>query len=160
MTDEQIMQFVLYRAEQAGRLVKLSNPKLVLCRNGNSIFLAVRFNGWKDAFLVRFTNNLRRGMFKVKPQDAMFDAWKAQFIKDGISETGYDLSSLPASVKHFVSYAIVDALKTKGMGFDLFSISFSDDLEIIRPDESYEEAAIETDLLCFASEEVNEILDF
>ena len=59
----------------------------------------------------------------------------------------YDVDTLPGWTKHFVSYAIIDALKTKGTGFDAFAISNLGDIELIRPEETYEEAAIETDLL-------------
>ena len=49
-----------------------------------------------------------------------------------------------------MSYAIIEALQTKGYGFDLFCINFGTDPELIDPDETYEEAAIETDLLDFS----------
>ncbi len=152
MTDEQIVKFIIYRAQKAGQPLKLTNPKLVIYANAcSAIYLAVRFDGYEDPFLVRFTQGTARGIFKIKPQDPSFDAWKTKLFAENGSkfEVDYDLSKLPPCVKHFVSYAVIKALKTKGMGFDLFNLSFKPDPEIIRPSESYEEAAIETDLVDF-----------
>lgn len=152
MTDEQIVKFIIYRAQKAGQPLKLTNPKLVIYANaGSTIYLAVRFNGYEDPFFIRFTQGTARGIFKIKPQDPSFAAWKTTLFNENGSkfEIDYDLSKLPPCVKHFVSYAIIEALKTKGMGFDLFNLSFKPDPEIIRPSESYEEAAIETDLADF-----------
>ena len=152
MTDEQIFKFIIYRAQKAGQPLKLTNPKLVIYANAcSAIYLAVRFDGYEDPFLVRFTQGTARGIFKIKPQDPSFADWKAELFKENGPkfEIDYDLSKLPPCVKHFVSYAVIEALKTKGMGFDLFNLSFKPDPEIIRPSESYEEAAIETDLADF-----------
>lgn len=151
MTDKQIVQFIIYRAQKAGQPLKLTNPKLVIYANaGSNIYLAVRFDNYKDPFLVRFTQGTVRGIFKIKPQDPSFADWRAELFKENSSiEVDYDLSKLPPCVKHFVSYAVIEALKTKGIGFDLFNLSFKPDPEIIRPSESYEEAAIETDLVDF-----------
>ena len=151
MTDEQIVKFIIYRAQKVGQPLKLTNPKLVIYANaGSNIYLAVRFDNYKDPFLVRFTQGTARGIFKIKPQDPNFADWRAGLFKEnGSIEVDYDISKLPPCVKHFVSYAVIEALKTKGMGFDLFNLSFKPDPEIIRPSESYEEAAIETDLADF-----------
>ena len=152
MTDTQIVQFITYRAQKAGQPLKLFNPKLVIYANvGSTIYLAVRFDNYENPFLVRFTQGTIRGIFKIKPQDPSFADWKAKLFSENGStfEVDYDLSKLPSCVKHFVSYAIIEALKTKGMGFDLFNLSFKPDPEIIRPSESYEEAVIETDLADF-----------
>ena len=153
MTDEQIVQFIVHRAQASGLPLNLHNPKLVLYRNnGSSLYLGVKFEDYVDPFLVRFTNGSSRGMFKVKPQDPMFEPWRQRFCSEHSSTftAEYVLSELPSCVKHFVSYAIIEALKTKGMGFDLFSLSFKTDPMLIRPEESYEEAAIETDLADFS----------
>lgn len=152
MTDEQIVKFIIYRAQKAGQPLKLTNPKLVIYANaGSTIYLAVRFDGYEDPFFVRFTQGTARGIFKIKPQDPSFAVWKAKLFAENGSkfEIDYDLFKLPSCVKHFVSYAVIEALKTKGMGFDLFNLSFKPDPEIIRPSESYEEASIETDLVDF-----------
>ena len=56
MTDEQIVKFIIYRAQKAGQPLKLTNPKLVIYANeGSNIYLAVRFDNYKDPFFVRFT---------------------------------------------------------------------------------------------------------
>lgn len=152
MTDEQIVQFITHRAQISGQPLQLRNPRLVIYRNNSSIlFLGVKFENYTDTFLVRFTNGTQRGVFKIKPQDPSFEPWRQQFCKEhgAIFNADYDLSKLPPCVKHYISFAIIEALKTNGMGFDLFSFSFKDDLEIIRPSESYEEATIETDLADF-----------
>ena len=152
MTDEQIVQFIVHRAQISGQPLQLHNPKLVLYRNnGSSLYLGVKFEDYVDSFLVRFTDGSRCGMFKIKPQDPVFESWQQElFNKHGRTFTiDYVLSELPPCVKHFVSYAIIEALKTKGMGFDLFALSFKTDPMLIRPEETYEEAAIETDLVDF-----------
>ena len=152
MTDEQIVQFIVHRAQISGQPLQLHNPKLVLYRNNSSsLYLGIKYEDYADPFLVRFTHGSSRGMFKVKPQDPTFEPWRQKFCSEhGPTFTAdYILSELPPCVKHFVSYAVIDALKTKGMGFDLFNLSFKTDPEIIRPEETYEEAAIETDLADF-----------
>ena len=148
MTDKQIVQFILHRAAQNGQKFKLNNPKLIIYRNCQSLFLAVRFDGFKDPFMVRFVDGSRRGIFKINPYCKEFEEWKTTVIKD-YDDIDYDIDSLPACVKRFVSCAFIKALKNKGMGFDLFSISFHVDPLLVSPNESYEEAAIETDLMDF-----------
>ena len=153
MTDEQIVQFIVHRAQISGQPLQLHNPKLVIyCHHTSSLYLGIKYEDCADPFLVRFINGSSCGLFKVKPQDAAFEIWRQQLYRvNGYGFTlDYNLSELPPCVKHFVSYAIIDALKTKGMGFDLFSFSFKTDPMLIRPEESYEEAVIETDLADFS----------
>lgn len=162
MTDEQIVQFIVHRAQISGMPLKLHNPKLVIyCNRTSSLYLGVKYEDYEVPFLVRFTNNSSRGMFKIKPQDAAFELWRQQLYRvNGFDFTvDYTLSELPPCVKHFVSYAIIEALKTKGMGFDLFNLSFILDLELVRPEESYEEAVIETDLADFSFDSPAELTE-
>ena len=158
MTDKQIANFILYRAQQAGRPLKLTSPRLVLHKEMSPLlYLGIVFNtssGNNTAlFLVRFTNRFNRGMFKINLDTKDFKEWfseqMAQRGKFYPLNIDYDLNALPQSLKHFVSYAIIEALKTNGMGFDAFSLSYNDDLELIRQNETYEEVAIESDLMCF-----------
>ena len=152
MTDEQIVQFLLYRAKKNGCSLKLSNPKLVIYKsNMPALYLAIRFDGHNEPFILRFTNGTVRALFKIKVDNIEFISWRNKLIKQHSNsfEIEYDLNDVPSCVKHFVSYAIIESLKTKGMGFDLFAISFNNDVELINPNESYEEVAIETDLLDF-----------
>ena len=148
MTDEQIVQFLLYRAKKNGCSLKLSNPKLVIYK---ARYLAIRFDGHNEPFILRFTNGTVRALFKINVDNEEFISWKKELVCKHANnfEIEYDLNDVPACVKHFVSYAIIESLKTKGMGFDLFAISFNNDIELINPNESYEEVAIETDLLDF-----------
>ena len=152
MTDKQIAQFVLYRAKKSGQQLNLTCPKLVIYKRGRKLFLAVRFDGHTEPFIVRFTRGDVRGLFRLDTlDDPVFKVWLQEYDNRQVNnmwyERDYDLDHLPASLKHYVSYAIIEALKSKGYGFDLFSISYSIDLDLIQPNETYEEAAIEADLM-------------
>ncbi len=150
MTDKQIVQFVLHRAALGGQHLGFSSPKLVIYISGSSMLLAVKYNNSDEIFLLRFKNGTRRSLFKldepINKAGEAFGKWKktAKQVNDVVLE--YSLDMLPANIKHYVSYAFIDALKTNGMGFDLFSFSY-DDISIIKPNETYEEASIEADLM-------------
>lgn len=150
MTDEQIVQFLVYKAKKNGQLLKLFNPRLVIYNSNNGLtsYLAMMYENNPQPFFVRFVHGSTRGIFKIKIKDIEPEYWRSHFLNKNIIE--YDLTKIPASIKHFVSYAIIEALQTKGYGFDLFGINFGTDPELIDPDETYEEAAIETDLLDFS----------
>ena len=160
MTDKQIVQFILHRAQQNGQPLKLTNPRLVVvCMNGMRFpYLAVIFDGHNEPFMLRFTENNVRAIFKIKIEDDAYLAWRAELSSkyNAFSKTSnracivdYDLDTLPACVKRFVSRAVVNALQTKGMGFDMFAISFRQDIKLIDASETYEMAAIESDLMDF-----------
>ena len=159
MTDKQIIQFILHRAQQNGQPLKLSNPRLVIYKNtARYPYIAVMFDGHNEPFMLRFTENNVRAIFKLKMDNIEYLAWRdelshkcIEFAKtsSGAFTVDYDLDTLPACVKHFVSYAIIKALQTKGMGFDMFAISFKQDIKLIDASETYEMAAIETDLMDF-----------
>ena len=159
MTDKQIVQFILHRAQQNGQPLKLTNPRVVVYKNTMQFpYLAVMFDGHAEPFMLRFTENNVRAVFKIKMEDSEYLAWRAELNSkfNAFSKTSssaftvdYDLDALPACVKHFVSYAIIKALQTKGMRFDMFAISFNQDIKLIDASETYEMAAIETDLADF-----------
>lgn len=121
-------------------------------------YLAVMFDGHNEPFMLRFTENNVRAIFKLKIEDGEYLAWRAELSSryNAFSKTSnraftvdYDIETLPSCVKHFVSRAVVNALQTKGMGFDMFAISFKQDIKLIDASETYETAAIETDLMDF-----------
>ncbi len=160
MTDKQIVQFLLFRAQRNSQHLNLSNPRLVIYKNtARYPYLAIMFDGHNEPFMLRFTENNSRAVFKLKMDNAEYLAWREElsrrcmeFLKTsngGAFTIDYDLDSLPACVKHYVSYAIIQALQTNGMGFDLFAISFNQDIKIVDASETYEMAAIETDLMVF-----------
>lgn len=150
MTDKQIVKFVLHRAAIGGQQFGFSSPKLVIYFSGPTTLLAVKYNNSDEIFLLRFKNGTFRALFKlnepINKAGEAFDKWKktAKQVNNVVLE--YSLDMLPANIKHYVSYAFIDALKTDGMGFDLFSFSY-DDISIIKPNETYEEASIEADLM-------------
>lgn len=150
MTDKQIVQFVLRRATIGGQRFGFSSPKLVIYFSGPLPLLAVKYNNIDDIFLLRFTHGKRRCLFKLnepanKAGEA-FDKWKKTAKQVNDTDLEYSLDTLPANIKHYVSYAIIEALKTNGMGLDMFTFSH-DDISIIKPSETYEEASIEADLM-------------
>lgn len=149
MTDKQIVQFILHRAEVNGQMLQLHSPKLVVFQHSANrpLFLGIRYENSKDVFFVRFLNGDQRGLFKITVDESTITKLREEVKQKG--EVEYDVDTFPASVKHFVSWAVIEALKTKGIGFDLSAISFGTDPELIDPNETYEEAAIETDLLSF-----------
>ena len=150
MTDKQIVQFVLRRATIGGQQFGFSSPKLVIYFDRLSTILAVKYNNSDEIFLLRFTHGTHRCLFRlnepVKKAGEAFDKWKktAKHVNDVDLE--YSLDTLPANIKHYVSYAFIEALKTNGMGCDMFTFSY-DDISIIKPNETYEEASIEVDLM-------------
>jgi len=157
MTDEQIAKFILHRAKANAVPLKLYNPKLVIWHDSYSDFLAIKFSNDDRPFIVRFCHGTKRGLFKLKLHSEEFIKWQKQKLNEHkctAFAVDYDLPAMPSCIKHFVSYAIIEALKTRGMGFDLFSFAFPNDISLIDPTETYEEVAIETDLLGFEMDEL------
>ena len=152
MADKQIVQFILHRAAKNCKHLHISDPKLLIVKGPtSSLYLGVQFDVLSAFFFIRFTNGSKRGLFNINPADDGFKTWKESLIKahGNIFQVEYDLDMLPAYVKHYVSYAFIQALKTKEMGFDLFSAAFHDDIMLVSPNETYEEASIEIDLMDF-----------
>lgn len=151
MTDNQIAQFILHRAKRIGLLLKLTDPCLVIyCFNGSDSILAIKFNGYSEPFMLRFMSNSRRKLFMLDTDGIEPKTWKKSMLVDSYSRyIRYDIETAPKSLKKYISNAVIEALKTKGVGFDLFALSFRDDPILIDPNETYEEAAIETDLMDF-----------
>ena len=153
MTDEQLCKFMLHRAKLAGQEHNLRNPKFVIkCKFGwnNSLYLAIKYDNKTD-FFIRFVSGSNRGIFTLKVDNPEFYQWKNTLSMNyrNATEIDYDPSSVPNCVKHFISYAFIEAFKTNGIGFDLFSIDFTNDLPLIKASESYEELSIESDLTEF-----------
>ena len=161
MTDRQIANFIAYRAKANGQLLGLKDPTLIIYKYDSWLGLGIKYANYKDIFMVRFIQGDVRGIFKIKCDNADPLEWKTFIdnIKSSIAANCIAYSPndplIPACVKHFISYAIIEALKTKNVGFDLFSISYGTDPSLVDPSETYEEAAIETDLMCFEMEELN-----
>ena len=113
MTDKQIVQFILHRAQQNGQPLKLSNPRLVVYEHGMRFpYLAVLFDGHNEPFMLRFAENNSRALFKIKMEDDAYLAWRIELSSKykAFSKTSnraltvdYDLETLPSCVKHFVS---------------------------------------------------------
>lgn len=153
MTDDKLLQMLKHRATKSGQDVGLRDPEVVIVRNGPNLYLGIRYNkGCDEVFFVRFSHGTKRGMFKLTSDDNNFIAWKEALFKTLAYKSNsieFDLTTTPDCVKHIVFGTIMNALKTKGMGLDCFSLSFSaKDPVLVDVDESYEEVAIETDLLC------------
>ena len=148
MTDEQIVQFILHRATTCD--AKMINPKLVVIKNMNSLILGIKASNYNDVFMLRFLNNNKRSLFAIRPNHPKFNEWKNSLVEQhgNTFMIDYDLNAIPSYVKHYVSYAFISALNTPSLGFDIFSISYLNDPMIIRPNDTYEMAAIEIDLMC------------
>ena len=150
MTDQDIVNFIVHRADINGKQYKLRSPELVLyVPNDNTAIVALQYGNNSEPFMLRFTNGTQRGLFKLRYNREVLKPFIKQLRQSAAynSTVKYDVCTLPDWAKHFVSYAIINALKTKGMGFDAFAISHLGDIELIRPNETYEQIAIETDLL-------------
>lgn len=153
MTDEKLIQMLKYRAAQSGRDAGLKEPEVVIVRNASNLYLGIKYDVGHDyPFFVRFSSGTKRGMFKLVSDKPEFAAWKATALKNWVCGTTYcvfDPTTVPDCVKHVVFGTIMQALKTKGMGLDCFALSFTaKDPVLVDVNESYEEVAIETDLLC------------
>ena len=151
MTDKDIADFIVHRADINGKQYKLRNPELILYMpNDNTAIVALQYSNNNEPFMLRFTNGTQRGLFKLKYNREVLKPFIKQLMQSaafGQPTVKYDVDTLPGWTRHIVSCTIIDALKTKGMGVDAFAISHLGDIELIRPNETYEQAAIETDLL-------------
>lgn len=150
MTDQDIADFIVHRADINGKQYKLRSPELVLyVPNDNTAIVALQYGSNTEPFMLRFTYNNQRGLFKLKYNQEVLKPFIKQLRQSATysSIVKYDVDTLPGWTRHIVSCTIIDALKTKGMGVDAFAISHLGDIELIRPNETYEQAAIETDLL-------------
>ena len=127
MTDKQIVQFLTYRANKYGQPLGLHNAVLSICKRGSNVILAMKYEGHDEPFMVRMTKNGQCGLFVLRSDDPEFIAWKSNAIASHALDNNtcaYDLNALPNVVKHMVSMAVIDALKSKDIGLDLFAISF------------------------------------
>lgn len=151
MTDKDIADFIVHRADMNGKQYKLRSPELVLyVPNDNTAIVALQYSNNSEPFMLRFTNGTQRGLFRLRYNGEVLKPFIKQLRQSAAynSIVKYDVDTFPDWTKHLVSYAIIDALKTKGMGFDAFATTANlGDIELIRPNETYEQVAIETDLL-------------
>ena len=152
MTDQQIVNFIEYRAKKNGLEHKLYNPKLILYVGQNRFpFIGIKYENNDNVFFLRFWRNNIRAMFKIdfNINGLSVEDWISDKFKQKNGYIEYDLSSVPKNIAHYVSYAIIDALKRNNTGLDMFSYNlYGVDIKLIDPNETYEEAAIETDLMC------------
>lgn len=149
MTDYQIVKFIENRAE---KYKGGNDPRLVIYWRGGRAFIGIKFSNLDTPFIMRFTKGNQRGIFKLNTHDKEIREWCENIVASrGYYDSiviSYDLSMIPKNIKHFVSYAIIEALQTKGYGFDIFSPEYStDDIELISANETYDEVSIEVDML-------------
>ena len=152
MTDQQIVNFIEYRAKKNGLEHKLYNPKLILYVGNNRFpFIGIKYENNDNVFFLRFWRNNIRAMFKIdfNIDGLCIEDWIAEKFKQKNGYIEYDLDSIPKNFVHYVSYAIIDALKRDNTGLDMFSYNlYGVEIKLIDPNETYEEASIETDLMC------------
>ena len=150
MTDYQIVKFIENRAAQNSASHGYRDPRVVIYWISNRAFIGVKFSNVAEPFIMRFTKGNQRGLFKLQNRDDI--EWCSSIVAScghyDKTIIDYDIAMLPKSIKHFVSYAIIEALQTQGYGFDIFSqTEIDDDIELIGEKETYAEVSIEVDML-------------
>ena len=154
MTNAQLCEFLVARANDKGRESGIKQAKLVVHKNGKNLYLAIASDKFSLPFLVRFTRRFN-AVFKLTSIDPSFQSFYDHICSlmaaKHTTEIPYDEASLPQALKNKVSAALVQAFKTNGMGLDLINPSIGKSIQIVQPNETYEEIAIENDLNSFMS---------
>ena len=154
MTNKDLCEFLLARANDKGREFGVKNAQLVVHKNGKNLYLAIKSDGFVLPFLIRFTQRFN-AVFKLTSIDPSFSSFYANacsmMASKHTNEIPYDDAKLPNVLKNKVSAALVQAFKTNGMGLDLINPSIGKSIQIVQPNETYEEIAIENDLNSFMS---------
>lgn len=153
MTDKQFLDIFLKRACKAMSDSKLHDPQIVIGQQyGKKLIFGVSFkNSLVPFYIIRFIKNNMMCAFFISNVPENLEQWKQQVIQDIIASSikngkcyvPFDLSTTPKEVVHLFFSALIDALKTPGMG-----VALPPDC-IFFPDETYEEISIEADLMSF-----------
>ena len=155
MTNKELCNFLVARAEDKGRESNLKDATLSICKNGNNLYLAMQFKTNARPFLLRFIKGNMRAVFKLVSIDPEFESFKskvnAMMLSRHTQVLPYDDVELPSCLKNKVSATLVQAFKAKGMGMDMISPASPMGINIVKPEESYEEIAIENDLNSYMS---------
>ena len=151
MTDKQFLDIFLKRACKAMSDSKLHDPQIVIGQQyGKKLIFGVSFkNSMLPFYNIRFIKDNMMGAFVVSNVPKNLEQWKQQVIRDinassakgGKCYVSFDLSTTPKEIVHIFFSALIDALKTPGMGVALLAQDY-----IFFPDETYEEISIEADL--------------
>ena len=147
MTNKELCNFLIARTKEKTHGMGMANPYLAIHKIGKNLCLVVRFEHETQSFIIRFTQGNLHAVFKLTAIDKAFDDWYAALL-DILHNThksyiSYDDANLPQSLKNKVSATLVQAFRTKNMGIEIFG---SSTIEIVKPNESYEEISIENDL--------------
>ena len=151
MTNKDLCEFLVARANGRSREHGPKNGKLVVINNNVNLYLGIKFENYVTPYFVRFIQNNVHGVFKLTAiGNPAFDAFKSKLIADmkaaKTTYEFYDYLDIPRSVKNKISATLVQAFKTKDMGIDILNPQYGSFITIVQPDETYEEIAIEHDL--------------
>ena len=158
MTDKQILDIVLKRADQCAKscpetyLKNLKNPKVVITQQyGKKLYFAIKFEGIQYPLWLKFAKNGKSIVFAL-PQDlpSHLMKWKHDLIKkiqpvlyDHVPYVDFDLETTPKEIVHMFSSSIISALNSSGMSMGFMSSSMPN---IFDADETYEQISVEADL--------------
>ena len=158
MTDDQLLDVVLSRAEKVGKNIhsEYKNPKIVLTQQyGKKIYFALKFDNSSLPLFLAFARNGTRQVFILPELPARLMDWKRDTIKKIMNTPGinpyieFDIHTMPKEVVHIFFSAIISALNTPGMSIGLMASCN----EMFGPDETYEEVQIEADLMGFKNDD-------
>lgn len=160
MDSKQVADFIIYKAKPKLREAGFCNPKLGISWPSypivSKVYLTVncfRPPARPQLFYLRLVEGTKRQMFILDIEDKDFAVWKdAALSKDTFGTESfmeYDIDKMPKCLVDFVTSRFKQALKTKGVGFDMFALGRHGDISLIEPSMSYEEAEIESDLAGF-----------
>lgn len=111
--------------------------------------LGVKYSTYSDPFIVRFTRNGIVGIFKIPRDNDAISNWytSTNASMNDMDYIDYDVEHVPNEIQAIVTNAVVSALKNINMGLDCFSPFISLGIDLVKPNESYEEIVIENDLM-------------
>lgn len=158
MTDNQLLRVILSRAIKVGKKIdnRLDNPQLVLTQQyGKKLYFALKFD-WStqplplSLLLLSFSKNGINQIFVLPELPKRLMKWKHDVIheicQNAFMTYDFDISKEPKEVVHVFFSAVISALNTPGMSFNL---SAAPDNPLFGPNETYEEVQVEADLMEF-----------
>ena len=154
MTNKQLCDFLITRAEAKGKEHGICHPTLVIYNHGNNLYLAFKFDMISMPLFLQFSQNGMRAVFKIVPAYPTVAAFRENIFKlmssRNVRDIPYNDVDVPFAVKNKISATLVQAFRIKGMGLSMCN-PFYGIIDIVTPTETYEEIAIENDLNSFLS---------
>lgn len=149
MTDKQLYDIFISRASEIGKNYgNLQNPRVVFTQQYcKKLYFAIMFDN-SSPFYILFNRSGKSMVFALPELPERLVPWKHSVISSIFKQKTcpsipFDLSTTPKEIQHIFFSALITALNTPGMGVSIIAT----DAFIFSPNETYEEIAIEADLV-------------